>query len=46
MPAPSQTPVRTPVVNPSTRPLPEWELDPREVCPQQKREHASPDVSP
>jgi hypothetical protein len=46
MPAPIQTPVRTPVVSPETQPLPQPELWPIEICPQQKREHASPDVSP
>lgn len=43
---PSTTPVRTPTVTPQTQPIPAPELYPDEICPQQQREHASPDVSP
>jgi hypothetical protein len=38
------TPVRTPGETPATEPNPR--LVPGEICPQQKREMASPDVSP
>jgi hypothetical protein len=44
MPQPTTTPVRTPVETPSVEPNPK--LLPGEICPQQKREMASPDVSP
>jgi hypothetical protein len=44
MPQPTTTPVRTPVEIPAAEPNPE--LLPAEICPQQKREMASPDVSP
>lgn len=38
-----QTPVKT---EPFTQPMPKPELYPIEICPQQQREHASPDVAP
>jgi len=44
MPQQITTPVRTPVESPVTEPNPK--LLPGEICPQQKREMASPDVSP
>jgi len=44
MPQPTTTPVRTPVETPAVEPTPK--LLPTEICPQQKREMASPDVSP
>lgn len=44
MPQQITTPVRTPVETPATQPSPQ--LVPAEICPQQKREMASPDVSP
>lgn len=44
MPAPTTTPVITPVVTPETSPWIEEFTDPATVCPQQRREHASPDV--
>jgi hypothetical protein len=40
----TQTPVRTPTEKPVVQPAPR--LWPSEICPQQKREMASPDVSP
>ena len=47
---PATTPVKTPTRSPSKRPEiypgPEPEIYPGEICPQQKREHISPDVSP
>jgi hypothetical protein len=46
MPSPIQTPIQTPVVSPETMPAPSPELYPDEICHQQKREGASPDVSP
>lgn len=48
MPAPTQTPVTTPTVVPSTTPTPwpeQW-VSPDEVCDEQHRELASPDVAP
>ena len=44
MPQPTTTPVRTPVERPTVEPIPK--LLPAEICPQQKREMALPDVSP
>lgn len=50
MPAPAVAPrvfpgiKPVPTVDPQVMPQPE--LWPTEICPQQKREHASPDVSP
>lgn len=44
MPQQITTPVRTPVESPITEPNPK--LLPGEICPQQKREMASPDISP
>jgi hypothetical protein len=44
MPQQITTPVRTPAEAPATEPNPR--LVPGEICPQQKREMASPDVSP
>jgi hypothetical protein len=44
MPQEIRTPVRTPVETPVPEPGPR--LVPGEICPQQKREMASPDVSP
>lgn len=40
----TSTPVRTPSEAPAVQPSPR--LFPSEICPQQKREMASPDVSP
>lgn len=48
MPAPTTTPVTTPTVTPATQPVP-WtttHTDPARICPQQRREGASPDVAP
>ncbi|GEM_PF-3190211 len=42
--APAETPVRTPSIAPA--PWPERYTDPIHICPQQKRELASPDVAP
>jgi len=44
MSQPTRTPVRTPVESPAPEQNPK--LWPAEICPQQKREMASPDVSP
>ena len=44
MPERIATPVRTPTETPAIQPAPR--LWPAEICPQQKREMASPDVSP
>jgi len=44
MPQPTTIPVRTPVETPAVEPNPK--LLPAQICPQQKREMASPDVSP
>jgi len=44
MPQQITTPVRTPVESPLV--TPDQKLLPAEVCPQQKREMASPDVAP
>jgi hypothetical protein len=44
MPQQITTPVRTTAESPVTEPSPR--LWPAEICPQQKREMASPDVSP
>ena len=44
MPRPTTTPVRIPVETPTVEPNPK--LLPSEICPQQRREMASPDVSP
>ena len=46
MPAPTTTPVVTPTTNPSVTPWPERYTDPARICPQQRREGASPDVEP
>lgn len=49
MPAPATTPVTTPVVpttSPSIEPWPQRYTDPARICPQQRREGASPDVEP
>jgi hypothetical protein len=46
MPAPTTTPVTTPTTNPGEAPWPERYTDPGKICPQQRREGASPDVEP
>jgi hypothetical protein len=46
MPAPTTTPVTTPTVSPDSTPWPERFTDPARICPQQRREGASPDVEP
>jgi hypothetical protein len=46
MPQQTTTPVRTPVEAPATITEPNPKLLPGEICPQQKREMASPDISP
>ncbi len=50
MPSPSETPIVTPIVTPTTSPSrspwPERYTDPARICPQQRREGASPDVEP
>jgi hypothetical protein len=46
MPAPTTTPTITPTVSPSVNPWPERFTDPARICPQQRREGASPDVEP
>ena len=44
--APTTTPVITPTTSPDASPLWETYTDPDRICPQQRREGASPDVSP
>jgi hypothetical protein len=46
MPAPTTTPVVTPTISPGSTPWPERYTDPTRICPQQRREGASPDVEP
>lgn len=46
MPAPTTTPVITPTVSPTVQPWRETYTDPARICPQQRREGASPDVEP
>jgi hypothetical protein len=46
MAADTTTPVKTPTEAPTTIPEPGPQLWPAEICTQQKRELASPDVSP
>lgn len=47
MPAnPTTTPTTTPGVEPGISPWPERFTDPARICPQQRREGASPDVAP
>ena len=46
MPAPTTTPVITPTTAPAITPWPERYTDPARICPQQRREGASPDVEP
>lgn len=46
MPSTTTTPVTTPTVSPSTTPWRETYTSPEEICPQQHRELASPDVEP
>jgi hypothetical protein len=46
MPTETTTPVRTPTQSPTVTPAPGPQLWPAEICTQQKRELASPDVSP
>ncbi len=46
MPAPATTPVITPTTSPDSAPWPERFTDPARICPQQRREGASPDVEP
>jgi len=45
MPQTTTTPV-TPSIAPTTEPAEEPKLFPDEICPQQRREHAAPDVEP
>jgi len=46
MPAPTTTPTISPTISPSVSPWPERFTDPARICPQQRREGASPDVEP
>ena len=46
MPTPVVTPTQTPTISPSESPWPERFTDPARICPQQRREGASPDVEP
>lgn len=46
MPAPTTNPVITPTISPAGVPWPERYTDPARICPQQRREGASPDVEP
>ena len=46
MPAPTTTPVVTPAIRPAEQPWTETYTDPARICPQQRREEASPDVAP
>lgn len=46
MPAPTVTPTITPTTEPGLTPWPERFTDPARICPQQRREGASPDVAP
>ncbi len=46
MPLPGTIPTTTPTVSPSESPWPERYTDPAKICPQQRREGASPDVEP
>lgn len=43
---PVQTPVTTPTISPNETPWHERSTDPAKICPQQRREGASPDVEP
>lgn len=43
---PTQTPTTTPVITPTEQPWHERYTDPAKICPQQRREGASPDVEP
>ncbi len=48
MPNPVTAPTKTPSPskNPEVYPGPEPTIYPSKICPQQKREHISPDISP
>jgi hypothetical protein len=47
MPSPTVAPPSTtPTVNPNVEPWPQRYTDPARICPQQRREGASPDVEP
>jgi hypothetical protein len=47
MPAPTVAPPQTtPATNPTIEPWPQRYTDPARICPQQRREGASPDVEP
>lgn len=46
MPAPTTTPTTTPTTSPGAEPWPQRYTDPARICPQQRREGASPDVEP
>lgn len=47
MPVPTVTPgITTPTTSPSIEPWPQRYTDPARICPQQRREGASPDVEP
>lgn len=46
MPNPITTPVISPTTTPVVVPWPERYTDPARICPQQRREGASPDVEP
>lgn len=46
MPVPTTTPVISPTTTPTQTPWPERYTDPARICPQQRREGASPDVEP
>jgi len=43
---PVETPVITPTTTPTTVPKPDPGLLPTEICPQQRRESAGPEVAP
>lgn len=43
---PTQAPTTTPTIAPTITPWPERQTDPATICPQQRRETASPDVAP
>lgn len=46
MPTTTKTPVKTPTESPAAVPWRETYTSPDEICPQQHRELASPDVEP
>ncbi len=46
MASPTVIPTTTPTTEPAESPWPERFTDPARICPQQRREGASPDVAP